>query len=134
MSKMAALRQMRGVAGDPAIPLIGGLLAGAKALGAKLLGGGALKAASLVSTGAMAGKYLPAVVRKGGTMLAGGAAVGGGMTLAQQLTGAISGTAPGYRRRRGRGITATELRGYRKVANLLHKVGMRPKATGRRSR
>lgn len=29
----------------------------------------------------------------------------------------------GYRRRR-RGITATELRGYRKVANLIHKEGM----------
>jgi hypothetical protein len=27
-------------------------------------------------------------------------------------------------RRRGRGITATELRGFRKVANLIHKEGM----------
>lgn len=29
-----------------------------------------------------------------------------------------------YMRRRSRGITATELRGYRKVANLIHREGM----------
>lgn len=34
-------------------------------------------------------------------------------------------------RRRGRGITARELRGFRKVVNLLHKVGMQPKRLGR---
>lgn len=35
---------------------------------------------------------------------------------------------PGQRRRRGRGITAVELRGFNKVNRLLHRVGMRPKA------
>lgn len=37
----------------------------------------------------------------------------------------------GQRRRRGRGITAVELRGFRKVNRLLHNVGMRPKAVHR---
>lgn len=36
--------------------------------------------------------------------------------------------------RRGKGISKTELRGYRKVANLLHKEGMvSKKARGRKS-
>jgi hypothetical protein len=33
-------------------------------------------------------------------------------------------------RRRGRGISATELRGFRKVARLLRMVGMRPRGLG----
>jgi hypothetical protein len=33
-------------------------------------------------------------------------------------------------RRRGRGISATELRGFRKVAKLLRMVGMRPRGLG----
>jgi len=43
------------------------------------------------------------------------------------------GAAMGGRRRRSRGITARELRGYRKVANLLHREGMvSRKSRGRR--
>lgn len=39
-----------------------------------------------------------------------------------------------YGRRRARGITATELRGYRKVANLIHREGMvSRRARGRKS-
>jgi hypothetical protein len=34
--------------------------------------------------------------------------------------------------RRGRGITARELRGFRKVTNLLRRVGMHPKGLHRR--
>jgi hypothetical protein len=33
-------------------------------------------------------------------------------------------------RRRGRGISRTELRGFRKIVRLLRSVGMRPKGTG----
>jgi len=47
-----------------------------------------------------------------GALMAPGGGGGGG--------GASGGWAP----RRRRGITATELRGYRKVANLIHKEGM----------
>jgi hypothetical protein len=38
--------------------------------------------------------------------------------------GASRGVSGSYGYRRGRGITARELRGYRKVARLLHKEGM----------
>jgi len=52
---------------------------------------------------------------------------GAGMAASQLLSpgggGAGASGAYGYRRR-SRGITARELRGYRKVANLLHKEGM----------
>jgi hypothetical protein len=34
------------------------------------------------------------------------------------------------RRRHRRGISATELRGFRKIVRLLRTVGMRPKGTG----
>jgi hypothetical protein len=34
------------------------------------------------------------------------------------------------RRRRGRGISRVELRGFRKIVRLLRSVGMRPKGTG----
>lgn len=35
------------------------------------------------------------------------------------------------KRRRRRGITATELRGFRKITGLLHRVGMTPRGLGR---
>lgn len=42
---------------------------------------------------------------------------------------------PGYvRKRRRRGITACELRGFKKVESLLHRVGMVPKGTRRHVR
>lgn len=36
------------------------------------------------------------------------------------------------KRRRGRGITGPQLRGFHKVVRLLHKVGMQPKKLGKR--
>jgi len=35
------------------------------------------------------------------------------------------------KKRRRRGITATELRGFRKITSLLHRVGMTPRGLGR---
>jgi hypothetical protein len=49
-------------------------------------------------------------------------AAGAASALLSRGGGGASGSY-GYRRR-GRGITARELRGYRKVASLLHKEGM----------
>jgi len=44
---------------------------------------------------------------------------------AQQIAGGTTRAAAGYApRRRGKGITARELRGFRKVSTLLHKEGM----------
>ena len=53
-------------------------------------------------------------------ILAGGTAAASAL-LSRGGGGASGGYAP---RRRGRGITARELRGYRKVARLLHQEGM----------
>lgn len=59
-------------------------------------------------------------------------ATGGAYAMTEQAIGLLKGGGGGggagasgvWRRRRSRGITARELRGYRKVANLLHKEGM----------
>ncbi len=63
--------------------------------------------------------------------------IGRGLGAVRGLAGAV-GRARGGRmrgaRRRGRGITARELRGFRKVTNLLRTVGMHPRGLGRHRR
>ncbi len=46
----------------------------------------------------------------------------------------VRGPGSGGRRRRRRGISATELRGFRKVTRLLRLVGMHPRGLGRSRR
>jgi hypothetical protein len=61
---------------------------------------------------------------------------GAGAAASALLGGRGGGGASGVYgfRRRARGITATELRGYRKVANLIHREGMvSRRARGRKS-
>lgn len=130
--------------------------AGASALG-RLFGGGG---GAAVATGAMMAAAAPpmaapvaaaaarafgAVRGAGRALVTRGAAaarspigrvVGGlanvaviGSLLVDATTGEVVGTLP---RRRRRGITATELRGFRKVNGLLCRVGMVPKRTARR--
>jgi hypothetical protein len=53
-----------------------------------------------------------------------GRVIGGARSLARGAR------ARGMVRHRGRGITARELRGFRKVTRLLRTVGMRPKGLG----
>jgi hypothetical protein len=55
-----------------------------------------------------------------------GRAIGG----ARSLVGRSGRGARGMGRHRARGITARELRGFRKVTRLLRTVGMRPKGLG----
>jgi hypothetical protein len=108
MSKLYALNRMTGA------PAAGGLIGSIVKFGAKVLGIGK-KVAPVV------GKLAKNPMVQTGAMIAAGSAAsalldgGGG-------SGGASGGWTG--RRRGRGITARELRGYRKVANLLHKEGM----------
>jgi len=120
MSKLATLRQYRysPAAGD----LFGFLGKAVKGVVSFVKGGiksiGKSKTAQVLAETALpaAKNALPA--------LAAGAAAGG---LATLLKGGGGGSgASGYygTRRRGKGITARELRGFRKVANLLHKEGM----------
>lgn len=103
-------------------PAAGGLFSGIIKFGAKLLGIGKKVAPAVV-----AAVKNPAVQ----TGLAIGAAELGGALLSGG--GGSAGASGGFGRRRRRGITATELRGFRKVANLIHKEGMVSKrARGRR--
>lgn len=111
MSKLALIRQYQ------YSPMAGGLLSGIVKGAGKLIGGLFKKKGVQTVIGA-AGKAVknPAVQ----TALAYGAAEG----ASALLSGGGGGASGGWTRRRARGITARELRGYRKVANLLHKEGM----------
>lgn len=110
MSKLALIRQYQ------YSPMAGGLLSGIIKGAGKLVGGlFKKKGAKIAQTAVQVGKTV-----------APGVAAGAGWALGEQLLspgggGASGGWGP---RRRARGITARELRGYRKVANLLHKEGM----------
>lgn len=89
-------------------------------------------------------KLVGAITRRATTVLqripagriARGAAVAAGAGAAFEVGSRIVGTdAAGQpifaKRRRRRGITATELRGFRKITSLLHRVGMTPRGLGR---
>lgn len=82
-------------------------------------------------------KIAPVVQRASKTTIAkvaGGVAVGAaGTAVGNAIINPSTGQVVGFKRRsRGKGISARELRGFRKVANLLHRVGMTPKGLGRR--
>lgn len=111
MSKLALIRQYQysPMAG-------GGILGKILKFGGKLLGIGKKAAPAVLAKGKQIANVVgPAVVA--GVTYAGADALlspgGGG-----------GGASMSYGRRRAKGITARELRGYRKVANLLHKEGM----------
>lgn len=120
MSKLATLRQYRysPMAGGP-FSFIGKALKGV--VGFVKGGIGALTKSKTAQVVAQA---LPKTARDVAQIagpLAAGAALGA-LTSGGGGGGGASGSF-GYRRR-GKGITARELRGFRKVANLLHKEGM----------
>jgi hypothetical protein len=94
-------------------PAAGGIFDKIVKFGGKLLGIGKKTAVAMAPTLKQVAPTA-AIVGLGtaaGALLEGGGGGGG-------ATGGWTG------RRRRRGITATELRGYRKVANLIHKEGM----------
>jgi len=117
MSKLAVLK--RASYGDPAIF---GALAGFLP---KIIKG----AGKLLGIGKKAVAAIPATAKVVGGAALSGAAMGAATSLLAGGGGG-RGASGSWARRRGRGITATELRGYRKVANLIHKEGM----VSRRSR
>lgn len=113
MSKLYTINRMRygAAAGDP---FFGELLG----KGIKLIGG-LFKKKGVQKVITTAGKIAKSPV--------GQAAIytGAGYAASELLEGGGGrGASGGWTRRRGRGITARELRGYRKVANLIHKEGM----------
>ncbi len=56
-------------------------------------------------------------------------AIGRGIDIGRGILGGVPRRRPGARfaRRRAKGITATELRGFRKVSGLLGRLGMVPR-------
>jgi hypothetical protein len=144
MSKLATLRMSRGFL--PRGDFLGSLGGALSSAIPSLISAGVSKLGQLISgvpaavtAGAAA---LPGIVAKAAPVLksAGGAALAG-YTI-EQIAEALGvrggagffGAAPGARRRRARGITGSELRGFKRVTGLLRSVGMRPKglAGGRR--
>lgn len=114
MSKLAMIRQYQ------YSPMAGGL-GTLITKGIKFVGGllKKKKLTQVVATALPAAKKVANVVVPG---VAAGMAWGAGEALLSP--GGGGGATGGWTRRRSRGITARELRGYRKVANLLHKEGM----------
>lgn len=119
MSKLGTLRQYRNspAAGD----LFGFLGKAVKGVVSFVKGGiksiGKSKTAQVLAETALpaAKKALPALA----------AGAGAGMLASLTSGGGGGGASGGWgARRRGKGITARELRGFRKVSNLLHKEGM----------
>jgi len=113
---MAYLKATRGAAGGlPILAALGGLIPKVIKVGGKLLGIGKKAAA------------IPAVQQTAKAVAAGA----GYAAAAKMLGGGGGGGATGSYgyRRKARGITATELRGFNKVAGLLHRVGMVPRKT-----
>lgn len=119
-----------GSAGDP---FLGALVRGAFAIGKGIsrIFRKKVTAIARVGPGAIARIPRGAVGR-----VARGAAVAAGAGAAFEVGARIVGfDAEGQpifgKKRRRRGITATELRGFRKVTGLLHRVGMTPRGLGR---
>lgn len=123
-----------GSAGDPFLgALIRGGFAIAKGIGRKLFRGRkALPAPTAITRLGSVFPRLPAgvgrILRTGAGAVATGAAFSVGATI---IGFNPDGTPIFGKRRRRRGITATELRGFKKVTGLLHRVGMTPRGLGR---
>lgn len=97
-------------------PAAGGLLTGI-IKGAGTLLGGLFKKKGVQTAMTAAAKVAKNPAVQTGAMIAGAELLAGS-------GGGSRGASGGWGVRRRRGITATELRGYRKVANLIHKEGM----------
>lgn len=107
MSKLAVIKSQYRAGGDIFSGIAGLVGKGMKAIGSLLGGGGG--AAKVVQVAKKAAPIVAGGVA--GKLLAGGGGGGGSMSSSGG-------------RRRSRGITARELRGYHKVARLLHREGM----------
>lgn len=116
MSKLAYLKATRGQAG--ALPILGAI-ASFIPKAVKVVGG----ALGLVKKASPAAKAIVGGVASGAAASAAAAALMGGGKRSGGASGSFG--AP----HKHRGITATELRGFNKVAGLLHRVGMVPRKT-----
>jgi hypothetical protein len=98
-------------------PLLAGLIGGAGKLLGKIFQSKATRVAIAAGKKALSNPLVQTGLIVGGGEIAGQLMSGGGR-------GGRYGASGGWTGRRRKGITATELRGFRKVASLLHKEGM----------
>lgn len=120
---MSKLYLMNRMGNSPAAGgLLTGLIGGAGKLIGKLFQSKGTKLAIAAGKKALANPVVQTGMMIGASELASSALMRGGSG---------GGGATGGWRRRRKGITATELRGFRKVSGLLHKEGMRIKNTRR---
>jgi hypothetical protein len=146
VSKLAALRNSgmaSGAFGDPGIfSFLKGLGGGIKKV---FTGGGTGKSIMhpgplSISLGGLEGAAKRLCARFPKTCTAGGILLGGGVGGA--VAGAVEHVFKGKkgaavqgegapRRRHGKGITGAQLRGFKRVTNLLRSVGMHPRGLGR---
>lgn len=135
-SRTAMVLAQNGVssAGDP---FLGALVRGAFAIGkgiARVFKGKArqLPAAIGQRTTAIARRLPPGAVGRVARGAAVAAGAGAAFEVGARIVGFDEAGQPIFaKRRRRRGITATELRGFRKITSLLHRVGMTPRGLGR---
>jgi hypothetical protein len=120
MSKLYQMNRMRNSAA--AGGLLTSIIGGAGKLVGKLFQSKGTKLAIAAGKKALANPVVQTGMMIGASELASSALMKGG---------GGGGATGGWHRRR-KGITATELRGFRKVSSLLHKEGMRIKKPGRR--
>jgi hypothetical protein len=113
MSKLYQMNRMRQSAA--AGGLVTSVLGGAGKLIGKIFQSKGTKLALAAGKKALANPVVQTGLMIGGAEAASALLTGGGGSR---------GMSGSWGRRRGRGITATELRGFRKVANLIHKEGM----------
>jgi len=111
-------------------PFLGGLLGGLFKIGKKIFGKARIALPKIRGGIVQVGKSSKTRRVLGG--LAGAGAAGAAFAGGEALFDAAGNPVGTRRRRRARGITATELRGFKKVTNLLGRVGMVPRKTGTR--
>lgn len=115
-------RAIKGIAG----------IGGRRQLPAVLPGVGTIQRVGTAARG-----IIPRVIgSKTGRAVAGAAGLGavfaGGEAIGRRIIGTTPDGMPVFARRRRRGITAGELRGFNRVVKVLNRVGMVPKGLGRR--
>ena len=117
MSKLYQMNRMRNSAA--AGGLLTGIIGGAGKLVGKLFQSKGTKLAIAAGKKALANPVVQTGLMIGASELASSALMGRGGG-----GGGARGASGGWTGRRRKGITATELRGFRKVAKLLHNEGM----------
>lgn len=131
-SRTAMVLRQNGLssAGDP---FLGALVRGAFAIGKgviKLFRKKAPQVTAAITRAPAAIQRIPVGRIARGAAVAAGA--GAAFEVGARIVGFDDAGQPIFaRRRRRRGITATELRGFRKITSLLHRVGMTPRGLGR---